>query len=364
MKNMKRVLILTSIKTGSGHKSSANAIEKKLRDAGYDCKQLDVFPLMGGIGRVMENSYILLTTRTPLVYYVCERFSEYFPDLVHMSMYLRIRKALLKQIREYEPDLIISVQCMFTKAISHMLKRYQLDIPFYVGVIDLVDPPSVWRDRNADMSFVPTDTIREKYLKKGFDENKVLTSGFPVRDDIVVRNKAKQIRNRVHILMVNPSTDLKKNIRFAKEVCRLDKVSVYFICGLDQRLYKTLTQLKADGKLPEEMKIYDFVDNMNEFLANSHIIMTKAGPNVITEAVRSDTAVVITGHIKGQENHNYEFIVNNGYGFKCEDPDKIYEKLYEFINGDGLQTCLENSIEHRVDNGAEFIADYVKKHII
>ena len=66
---MKKVLILTSIKTGSGHKSSSNAIEKKLKDAGYDTRQLDTFPLMGKRGECIENSYIPITTRAPLLFY-------------------------------------------------------------------------------------------------------------------------------------------------------------------------------------------------------------------------------------------------------------------------------------------------------
>ncbi|MCR4855325.1 MAG: hypothetical protein K5908_04075 [Erysipelotrichaceae bacterium] len=360
---MKKVLILTSIKTGSGHKSSANAIEKKLTDFGYACKQLDVFPLMGFMGDLMENSYITLTTRAPLIYYICERFSQAFPDLVHLSMYLRIKDAMLKEIREYQPDLIISVQCMFTKAISRLLARNRIDIPFYVGVIDLVEPPNVWKDPDADMSFVPTETVRQDYLNSGFPEDRVLTSGFPVRDDIVVRDKAKQINNRVHILMVNTSTNLEKNIRFLKEVSRLEKVSIKFICGLDKRLYETLTKMKENGEIPEDVDIYSFVDNMNEFLTNAHIILTKAGPNVISEAVRSDTAVVITGHIKGQENKNYQFITDNGYGFKCEDPDLIYGRLFDFIYTPKLKVCLDTIVRHKISNGAEYIAEYVKDHI-
>ncbi len=360
---MKKVLILTSIRTGSGHKSSANAIEKKLKDAGYECRQLDVFPLMGDLGELMENSYITLTTRTPLLYYLLQRFSQFFPDFIHLSMYDRIKVALLKEIKDYKPDLIISVQCMFTKAVSRLIRKNHLNIPFYVGVIDLVQPPSVWKDPNADMSFVPTETIRQDYLKKGFPKDRVLTSGFPVRDDIIVRDKAKDIHNRVHILMVNTSTSLDKNIRFLKEVSRLEKVSIKFICGLDTRLYDTLTRMKDEGQLSQDIDIYGFVDNMNEFLTNAHIILTKAGPNVITEAVRSDTAVVITGHIKGQENHNYQFITDNGYGFRCEDPEKIYEKLDEFIRTDELKKCLDTIVRHEISNGAEFIANYVSKHI-
>ena len=360
---MKKILILTSIKTGSGHRSSANAIEKKLNDAGYNTRQLDVFPLMGKTGRLMENSYIPLTTRAPFVYYLCQRVSEHFPWFIHMQMYVRIRRNLLKEISEFGPNLIISVQCMFTKSISHIIRKEELKIPFYVDVIDLVNPPSVWRDRNADMTFVPTAAIRDDYLKRGFDKDRVLVSGFPVRDDIIVRNSPKKIDGPINVLMVNTSTDLKTNIRFLKEVLHLDNISVDFICGLDKLLYETLYSMKEEGELPPNVHIHPFVGNMNEFLAKSHLILTKAGPNVITESIRSGTVIVVTGHIHGQEDDNYLYVTENGYGIHCEDPGRIYGMLSDMISSGDLERYLNNIVIHEIGNGAEFIADYVSQHL-
>lgn len=363
MRNMKKILILTSIRTGSGHRSSANAIEKKLNDAGFMTRQLNVFPLMGKTGVLMENSYIPLTTKAPFIYYLCERFSERFPWFIHTEMYVRIRRNLLKEIREFDPDLIISVQCMFTRSVSRIIRKEKLKIPFYVDVIDLVNPPSVWRDRNADVTFVPTEAIRDDYLKRGFDKNRVLVSGFPVRDDIIVNDRPKKIDGPVNVLMVNASTDLKTNIRFLKEVLRLKNVSVDFICGLDKHLFNTLYSMKKGGELPTNVHIHPFVGNMNEFLAKSHLILTKAGPNVIVESVRSGTVIVITGHIHGQEDNNYRFVIDNGYGIRCEDPGKIYGALSDMIGSGSLERYLNSVVAHGIGNGAEFIADYVSKHI-
>lgn len=360
---MKKILILTSIKTGSGHRSASNAIEKKLKEKGYETRQIDVFPLMGPMGLLMEDSYIPLTTKAPLVYYFCQRWSEYFPSFIHHHMYRMIRKKLLEVIGEYQPDLIISVQCMFTQAISRLIRKNDLQIPFDVGVVDLVEPPSVWFDKDADMTFVPTDTIREDYLKKGFPPEKILVSGFPVRDDIVVRRRCKIVGKTVHILMINASTDLRKNIALIKETSRLENVAIDYVCGLDESLYHELIRLQMNKQLPDGIRIYSFIDNIHEKLAESHIILTKAGPNMIMEALRSDTAVVITGHIKGQEDHNYRYVVENGFGLQCEDPDQIYDTLRDFIHSGRLQDCLQHISDSHFRNGTELIAACVKEQI-
>ena len=358
---MNKVLIITSIKTGSGHRASSNAIEKKLIDEGFDTKQLNAFETMGKFGRFMEDSYIPIVTKFPQLFYILERFSEHCPDYIHMNVYHLSKKNLLKEIKDYNPDLIISVQCMFTKSISKLIKENHLNIPFYVGVIDLVDPPTIWQDKDADMTFVPTKTIRKDYISKGFDENKVLVSGFPVRDDIIVSTTPKEIGDKINILMVNASTNLNKNIQFLKEVSRLENVNIDFICGLDEKLYKTLNKLQQNKQINDNIHIHGFIDNMNEFMAKSHIILTKAGPNTIIESIRSGSAIVITGHIHGQEDKNYKYVVENGYGIKCEDPNRIYDELYELINTNKLKDFLQNIANHEINNGAEFIANYIKK---
>ena len=359
---MKKILILTSEKTGSGHHASAKAIEKKLQDKGFETKQIDVFPLMGFMGRLMENSYIPLTTKAPMVYYFCQRVSEFFPWYIHSHMYWWLKDNLLKIIDEYKPDLIISVHCMFTKAISHMIRKNNLNIPFFIGVIDLINPPKVWEDKKADLIFVPTEKIRDSYIRKGFEEDTVVVSGFPVRDDIVKAEQIKNTNGTINILMVNASTDLNKNLSFLDEISKLENVNIDFVCGLDKRMYEVLEQMQNNGELKDNIRIHGFINNVNELLEKSHILLTKAGPNMIMEALHSGTAIIITGHIKGQESHNYTYVTDNGFGLKCEDPKKIYKTVNDFINSGELTNCLTRIHSSRIINGADVIAEFTEKY--
>ena len=360
---MKRVMILTAERTGTGHKSAANAIQKRLDNLEYETSQIDCFTTMGKFGMLLENSYIPVTTKFPLVFYVLFLFTQISPNIMHYLIYLKSKKKLKEEIDKFKPDLIISVHSMFTKSVSHFLKKEKLNIPFYVNVIDLVNPPKVWFDKRADAIFVPTKEVKEDYIKKGIDEKKLFVSGFPIRDDIERRKTAKLIKDKVNILLVNPSVNLKKNIKYVKEVSKLNNVSVTVICGRDKKMYKTLIKEQKLGNISEGVKIYDFVNNMNEFLDNAHILLAKAGPNMILEGARSATAIVITGHIKGQENKNYEYVVKNNFGFECDNPKEIYDKLNEFITSKKLNECLENVLKSDCNNGAEFIANYIDNQI-
>ena len=360
---MKKIIILTAEKTGTGHKSAANALEKRLIPLGYEVKQIDCFKLMGKFGDMLEESYIPVTTKSPKLFYAGFVLTQASPDSLHRLMYVNLKKALKKEIAEFKPDLIITVHSMFTKSISHLLAKEKLNIPFYVDVIDLVNPPKVWFDSRADMIFVPTEEVKEDYIKKGIDKEKIIVSGFPIRDDIERRKTAKKIDGKLNILLVNPSVNLRKNIRYVKEVSKIENTTVNVICGRDEKLYRVLTKLQEKGHISKDVKIHSFVKNMNEFLDNAHILLAKAGPNMLLEGARSATAVVVTGHIQGQENHNYEYITKNGFGFKCENPREIYSKLNDFINSGELEKCLTNVLKAECNNGAKIIADYIKENI-
>ena len=80
---------------------------------------------------------------------------------------------------------------------------------------------------------------------------------------------------------------------------------------------------------------------------------------MILEDTRSGTAVVVTGHIKCQENINFEYVVDNGFGFKCENPGLIYDELKNFIDSGKINDCLKSVLSADYNDGAEIIADFV-----
>ncbi|MBQ7973558.1 MAG: hypothetical protein IJ295_01205 [Clostridia bacterium] len=356
---MSKVLILMAERTGTGHKSAANAIERNLVAKGVTVKQLNCFPLMGKVGVNMENCYIPLTTKHPAIWKIAHSAQQMFPDIVHNFIYSRLKKTLLNEIKEFQPDVIISVHCMITKAVSKLLRKNDLKIPFLINVIDLVNPPKVWRDKRAQMSFLPTEPVRQQYLRLGFKPEQLIVSGFPIREDIVIRTEPKKVTENVRILMVNPSINLKKNLQFVRELAQIERAEIKFVCGRDERLYNALNQEKANNPQLNKVEIFGFVKNMPELLDWAQILLTKAGPNMLLEGTRSGTAVIVTGHIPGQEAQNYQYITANQCGARCENPNKIKALVQSWIDTNTLQTYLVNALQAGGNDGTQIIADYI-----
>ncbi|MCQ2382183.1 MAG: hypothetical protein MJ054_02660 [Clostridia bacterium] len=356
---MKKVLILMAERTGTGHKSAANAIERNLVAQGCTVKQLNCFPLMGKVGVNMENCYIPMTTKHPLIWKISHASSQIFTDIVHSWIYHRVKKNLLAEIKTFQPDVIISVHCMFTKAVSRLLRKNHLSIPFLVNVIDLVNPPKVWRDKSAQMTFLPTEVVRQQYLKLGFKPEQLIVSGFPIREDIIKPSQPKKVTGKVHILMVNPSINLRKNLAYVRELAQIEQAEITFVCGRDERLYQALINEKSKNPLLSKVQVLGFVSNMPELLAWSQVLLTKAGPNMLLEGTRSGTAVVVTGHIPGQEAKNYQYITTNRCGARCEQPKKIRNLVQNWLESGLLSEYLVNVLQAGGNDGAKTIADYI-----
>ena len=90
------------------------------------------------------------------------------------------------------------------------------------------------------------------------------------------------------------------------------------VCGRNEKLRRRLHELEAQTP----MLILGFVDYMPELMRACDLVVTKAGPGAIAEALATGVPLVITGFLPGQESPNVDFVVESGIGaFAPKEPD-------------------------------------------
>ena len=60
--------------------------------------------------------------------------------------------------------------------------------------------------------------------------------------------------------------------------------------------------------------VLGFVDYMPELMRACDVVVTKAGPGAIVEALATGLPLIITGFLPGQETPNVDFVVESGFG--------------------------------------------------
>jgi len=81
------------------------------------------------------------------------------------------------------------------------------------------------------------------------------------------------------------------------------------------------------------------------------------------EAVKMCVPVIITGFIPGQEEKNYQYIVENGYGLKCGSPKELSDVLNRLFENDYelLKKFSYNEQGCNDTSGAKIVAEHLLK---
>jgi 1,2-diacylglycerol 3-beta-galactosyltransferase len=77
-------------------------------------------------------------------------------------------------------------------------------------------------------------------------------------------------------------------------------------------------------------QIYGFVDNMPALMHAADLLVTKAGPGTISEALIAGLPMILADFIPGQETGNVQFVEENGVGRYVPDAEAIADLVQEW----------------------------------
>jgi 1,2-diacylglycerol 3-beta-galactosyltransferase len=99
------------------------------------------------------------------------------------------------------------------------------------------------------------------------------------------------------------------------------------------------------AKLHVPAEIFGFVQNMPEMMHASDVIVTKAGPGTISEALACQLPIVLSGYVPGQEEGNIEYVVESGVGMLALSPRILVDTLRHLLRPGSpeLSRCLQNA---------------------
>lgn len=114
------------------------------------------------------------------------------------------------------------------------------------------------------------------------------------------------------------------------------------ICGSNQAAQKSLSPLQTDWGKDIQVSVQGFVNNMDEYMRASDILVTKAGPGTIAEASICGLPCILSSFLPGQEEGNIPYVVDNGFG--------CYQGSSNGI-ADTVQKWLEKSSSNESNDG-------------
>ena len=343
-----RTILFLIADTGAGHRSAANAIRnaitilaqqeqenRAITSTNYRVEIVDAFEEYGRFPlREAMKLYGPAIRYNPRLYgqvYHLSNQAQSVSAVQSMATPL-IHKGLLRLISTVQPDVIISIHPLLNHVTLRVLQDLPFHIPFITVVTDLVSLHYAWFAPGADAYIVPTERAREIYLERGLNPELVHMLGMPIDPKFTLPTESKQELQRKlgltpgkPIVLLVGGGDGAGGLRSSVQAISQARlpVQLLIVTGRNTRLYAHLQRIRSSLRVPA--KIFGFVHNMPEMMRASDVIITKAGPGTICEALACGLPIVLSAYVPGQEEGNVTFVTENHVGTLAYD-------LVEMIN--------------------------------
>ena len=103
------------------------------------------------------------------------------------------------------------------------------------------------------------------------------------------------------------------------------------VVGRNERLRARLVGEK--WSLP--VRVEGFAHNMHEWMRAADLLVTKAGPSTISEALVMGLPMVLSGALPGQERPTVDYIVRGGAGVWAPTGQRVAAAVRELLSSDG-----------------------------
>ncbi|MEZ4620880.1 MAG: glycosyltransferase [Caldilineaceae bacterium] len=239
-----------------------------------------------------------------------------------------VRDDIVTYFRAVRPDIVISVHPLLNRIGLDCLRATRATVPFVTVVTDLVTFHPTWVDPRVSRCLVPTESARAQAIALGMAPEKLAVYGQPVSlkfaqpvaDKQTLREKLGLDRDRPTILLIGGGEGSGQMRAIARAIATEARhTQMLIVTGRNQSLRKELDAVRWE--IPTQ--VYGFVDNMPELMHAADLIVTKAGPGTISEALIAGLPLILSDYIPGQETGNVHFVESNGVGRYANRPEEI-----------------------------------------
>ena len=409
-----KVLIL-SASTGGGHNRAAAALKEyiinqnknntvQIIDALEQCSKL--------FNRTVTKGYKMLAMNAPELYgtfYKSADKDSPIGDLV-TSVNSQFCKKLLPLIKNQNIDIVICCHPFASAMMSNLKEKYNIDIPVIAIITDfmphkayigkninafvcaskstakqLIEKYKVQKDRVFDYGipiferFYNSDKNINKTVAEqlGFDENKrtvlIMAGSFGVTDILKIYDYLVDIDYDFQIIVIT-GKNKKLYDAFEKMLNRdisefetqeapewiqqlSDDNIIKLIYDQNEQLIQNIAKkFRRSTNKTKPTKLFYFVDNVEDYMHLSDIIITKPGGLTTSESLVCELPMAIFQAFPGQEAQNADFLIKNNMAIMLKKGREGAKQIEELLkNPQKLNEMKANCKKYAHKNSCEKI---------
>jgi 1,2-diacylglycerol 3-beta-galactosyltransferase len=368
----KRHILFIFSDTGGGHRSAAEAIIEAINlefNHLFSTQMVDIFKEYAPPPLNRMPALYPSLVKVPQAWGLGYKLSngDARARLITSTFWPYVRKSVRQLVKQHPSDLIVSVHPLANGPVLRALGANRP--PFITVVTDLVTTHALWYHRRVDLCLVPTEEAGLRAYQCGLKPHQVRVVGLPVAhrfsqppgDKVELREKLGWPQDLPVTLLVGGGDGMGPLKRTALAIAHSGlKTSLVVIAGRNKSLQDDL----QTQNWPVPTFIYGFVRDMPDFMRAADILVTKAGPGTISEALNAELPLILYSRLPGQEDGNVQFVVNKGVGVWAPAPNLIVAAVHEYINHPEKRSrAIQAARTLRRPQAAQEIATIIAKQI-
>ena len=336
----RRVLILAA-GVGSGHNQAASAVEAALATlkTGDEVRRLDILETTNEVfNRLYDDAYFALVSEAPwLVGWGYDQADAPF-KLRSIVTWLEQLNTIpfLREVRDYDPDLVICTHFLPARLVSIMLARRQLRAALTVVTTDY-DFQGLWLTSPFSHLFAARDESREYLTTIGLPTDRVSACGIPVRQglgDPVDREAVLQrfdLRPDLPVVLISAgAAGGAYTTQIVAQTLRMTSpFQAVVVCGRNAEL-KTSVEAQVAGR-PESYRVLGYTTEMADLMRISSLFVGKPGGLSSSECMAVGLPMVIINPIPGQEVRNSDYLLEEGAAVRCNYATTVGHKIDQLL---------------------------------
>lgn len=354
MKN-KRILIFY-MSPQSGHKTAARSLKQCFLQLYPSCDVMDVNFLNYTnpvVERLLFRTYMRIIKSAPTFWdYIYDNQKVLNRMAWMQELSRKINETKMKSlISDFKPDVILNTQCFPCGVVSIFKQQGDFrDIPNIAVITDYV-VNSYWIYDHVDHYIVADESMSDKILKKNISPEKVRNFGIPVdlkfRDNHekkVLIDKYNLEHGKKTLLVMGGNYGFGNIKKLVLNLCHLEEdFQIVVVAGNNRKLLRRLSGF--ENLFSKTIRIFGYVDTVDELMEVSDIILTKPGGITTAECLVKRLPMIIINPIPGQETRNCDFLVRNRVALKAENEKNAAQIVLQILRDEDMSNAIKERIE-------------------
>lgn len=329
-------IIIAYASAGAGHFRSAEALYNYLQE---NCRDLEVIlvDVLDSSSHLLSyayrNGYSFLVRNLSFLWAFLFWLTDFLPlkqlsaKTAQISNSINCR-AFMSLLLNKNPDWVISTHFLPSQIASDLKQSKKINSKLMTIITDF-GVHSFWLTGAADLYVVASGYTLDVLVNAGIEENKIKEFGIPVHPKFLQRyerlglcQKFNIRENKFTVLLMTGSFGLGPLEQIVRAIN--NEVQVLVVCAKNKKLHRRLAK-----KNYPNVFVFGFIDNPQELMAVSDVIVTKPGGLTISELFCMNLVPVFISAIPGQEESNILALQRYGLGLSPKGITAIKEAILD-----------------------------------